>query len=184
MEPGMKWDAKSLILMQLLLAAICALWFRQPVVPPIDSREGLPLDAAVFLRNADLFEILTLDPGGNVAIFDDRNRIRETVEHFAVIGKSEIGDASTRNALIDAMDQSVRESQPQTSASFSPRYAIRAGYGNQIVALIISFEGGQFDLISHGQIRHGTVSASARKFFDAFAAAHGMAMAPQVNTAQ
>jgi hypothetical protein len=177
----MRWDAKTLVLMQLLLAAICALWFRPPPTPPIDQREGLPLEASVFLKNADLFELLTLDPGGDGQALDDRNRLRETVERFAVIGKSEIVDASTRNVLIDAIDRSVREAKSQESSSFYPKYAIRAGYGNQVVAVIISFDGGQFDLISHGEIRHGSLSASARKFFDALVSARGLAMMPQAN---
>src|SRR4051794_32142125 len=107
----MRWDAKSLILMQLMLAAICTLWFRQPPVPPIDPREGLPLEASVFFRNAELFELLTLDPSEDYQPINDKNRMRETVERYAVIGKSEIVDVATRNILIDAIDKSVREAQ-------------------------------------------------------------------------
>ena len=94
----MRW---TLVIMGLALAAGITAYALH------DQREGLPPHAARVLRDAESFELLTLDPGIGWMWSPEEhvNPDPAKFHHVIVLGREPVRDTSLRMQLIDALDR-------------------------------------------------------------------------------
>ena len=104
-----------------LLAVACIYLFR-----------GIPTVAANAMRNAETFELLSLDPEIRP---DDADFHR-----FKVLGRTVVTEAATRKRLYRALQSGARWNLPLQALCFIPRHGIRATAGGATVDLVICFE--------------------------------------------
>lgn len=100
----------------------------------------IPPDASAVLRNGTNLELFSLDPRQEDAI---RNRTYQgdLFAGWAVLGSTIIDDAASRTELLDALEEGVAASRPNTYAEcFWPRHGIRVRHGGQQHDFLICFE--------------------------------------------
>ena len=114
----------------MVITAICA------VVPLAlwPSRNQLPASAVTILQQADHFELLSLYP--RLQNLSDEN----TFHGYRVLASVLISDANSRQKLVSALRQGMRESSGTIAACFNPRHGIHAVYKGKQADLVICFE--------------------------------------------
>lgn len=157
-----KWRRRSAILAVLGLLAVGAFYvFR-----------GIPSDAAEVLRNADSFELLSIDP--------ERGRDDDDFRGFKVLGRTSVTDPATRERLYQSLQFGARWNLPLPAMCFNPRHGIRATAGGKTVDLVICFECKQVN-VWHGDSLVTTfmVGQSPAPEFDQVLRDAGLPLAPK-----
>jgi len=98
-----------------------------------DGGRSIPAAELKILRNAESFELFSLNP-------DLRSKPEDGGFHgWKVLGSTKL-DAATRAKVRAALEQGVSESDGTVAGCFIPRHGIRATSGGQTVELVICFE--------------------------------------------
>jgi hypothetical protein len=98
----------------------------------IYSLQGLPSPVAKALRDADSFELLSLDPQHGLQDADFHG--------YKILGRTQITDTATRQLLYDALQTGASWNSPFAMKCFDPRHAIRVRSKGIITDLLICFE--------------------------------------------
>jgi len=157
-----KWRRRLAIIAVLALVAVAAIYLFR----------GLPRVAAEAMRDADSFELLSLDP--------NRGRDDADFHHFKVLGRAMVTDAATRNRLYRSLQSGARWNLPFPAMCFNPRHGIRATSGVSTVDLVICFECSQVQ-VWHGDSHVTTfiVGQSPEPLFDQVLCDAGLPLAPK-----
>ncbi len=124
---------------------------------------GLGSEARQELREAEVFELLTLKP----VYTHHADATEPGIWHDCeVLGRVAVTDPKLRTELIESLNRSVRE-RGTMFACFNPRHAIHAVWKGKSVDVVICFECEQFDLYDGDQHWHGTLSKYAKEKFEA-----------------
>ncbi len=117
-----KWRRIFLVVVILGGAAFAVIYFLQ----------GLPSSVAKALREADSFELLSLDPA--------HNRPDADFHGYKVLGRMQITDPATRRKLYDALQAGASWNPPVGMKCFDPRHAISVTTNGHNTYLLICFE--------------------------------------------
>jgi hypothetical protein len=96
------WRRRIAILAFLVLLPVAAIY----------TFRGLPRVAADAMRNADAFELLSLNP--------ERSRADADFHGFKVLGRIPVTDPATRKRLYDSLQSGARWNVPIPSLCFDP----------------------------------------------------------------
>jgi hypothetical protein len=126
-----------------------------------DGGESIPAAELKILRNAESFELFSLDP-------DQRNQPKEgSFQSWKILGSTKL-DAATRAKVLAALEKGVSESDGTVAGCFNPRHGIRATSGGQTVELVICFECMSASTYLNGTLGKGfLLTPSPRQTFDA-----------------
>ena len=123
-------------------------------------RNRLPAAVVTLLEQADQFELLSLNPKFDMRPF------KGSFHGYKVLAKTGVKDTKTRQRLISALLQGMRENSGNLAACFNPRHGIRAIHKGSHADLVICFECLQFHLFGNAQGEF-LVSRSPQSVFDA-----------------
>jgi hypothetical protein len=121
-------------------------------------RAAFPAPDKVVLESSEQFTLYSLDPyplgQGDVAL--------PIFHEHRILGKTLITDPKIKRHLLDAMYESIGNSNGDMAACFNPRHGIHAVSKQKTVDLVICFECGQTEVYDeHGM--HGTTNTSSPK---------------------
>ena len=99
--------------------------------------KGLPPNAKSVLKNAESFELLSLDP---TFLAPEEKAGIESFHEWELLGKATISDSETRQQLLSAFNSGVAEHDDETMIlCFDPRHAIRVIHDGKTHDFIICF---------------------------------------------
>ena len=98
------------------------------------AADPLPPRAAAALRDAEQFDLLSLDPRRTDTAAGER------FHGWRVLGRTTVTDAATRDKLATALRRGARENTTTAAGCFNPRHAIHTTHGAHAVDLVICFE--------------------------------------------
>jgi hypothetical protein len=157
-----KWRRRLAIVSVLGLLAVAAVYIFR----------GIPGVAAKAMRNADSFELLSVDP--------ERGRDDADFHHFKVLGRTMVTDPATRKRLYNSLQSGARWNLPFRSMCFNPRHAIRATAGGNTVDLVICFECSQVQVWQDdSHVTTFIVGQSPEPVFDQALRDAGLPLAPK-----
>jgi hypothetical protein len=157
-----KWRRRLAIVSALGLLAIVAIYIFR----------GIPRVAATAMRNADSFELLSLDP--------ERGRDDADFHRFKVLGRTMVTDPATRKRLYSALQSGARWNLPFPAMCFNPRHGIRVTAGGRTVDLVICFECSQVQVWQGGShLTTFIVGQSPESVFDQALRDTGLPLAPK-----
>jgi hypothetical protein len=140
----------------------------------LDVPNRLPDAVRDVLRNADHFELLSLNPEGGPT--------REE-GHFwgwRTLGSAAIESPSTRAEVLTALEQGIAENEGWVAACFDPRHGIRATRGDTSVDLVVCFECAQVYIYWGGKWAGSVlVTGSPESVLDRVLSASGVPLAPK-----
>ncbi|WP_417384005.1 hypothetical protein [Gimesia sp.] len=122
---------RVLSLMLVLLLIGCT--SDRPSMEP--SGDKMPADAAAALKEAPEWELFSLNPCIEEDP-DDASRFHG----WKILGSTRITDATTRQQLLQSLEESVAANPGIVAACFSPRHGIRVKYKEQQHDFVICFE--------------------------------------------
>ncbi|MCA9023089.1 MAG: hypothetical protein KDA74_23230 [Planctomycetaceae bacterium] len=121
------------VLVLILLSLLIGCYSDRPPLEP--SGDKLPADAAAALNEAPEWELFSLDPCIEEDP-DDASRFHG----WKILGSTQITDATTRQKLMQSLEESVAANPGIVAACFSPRHGIRVTYQGQQHDFVICFE--------------------------------------------
>src|SRR5688572_21008590 len=104
------------------------------------SKNVLPAEMVTVLKNGEKFEILSLNPTPASLLEKEGERVGETFHNYVVLGKTQIVDPKEREALLEALQKGIADSDGSMALCFNPRHGISATFGNKKTELVICFE--------------------------------------------
>jgi hypothetical protein len=132
----------------------------------------LPESFREVLQNADLFELLSLDPNAMPT--------REP-GHFwgwRVLGLTAVEPPAARQEVFAALERGIAENTGWVAACFDPRHGIRARRGDQLVELVVCFRCSQVYLYADGKWDGSVlITHSPEAVFDRVLSAAGVPLA-------
>jgi len=109
------------------------------------EKNKLPSTTESILRNADSFELYSLNPA----------RMETTLPNdfhgWHVLGQVTIEDRAIQKSLLNSLDSGIRATDLKPASCFNPRHAIRATKGNDRVDLLVCFECSQIYMFLNGK---------------------------------
>jgi hypothetical protein len=153
-----RWFA-GLALITALYLALSEDWWRP---------NHLPAAAMKTLKQADRFELLSLDPHFQRALEKDG------FHGYRILDRVVISDPKTRDRLISALRQGMLENFGTIAACFNPRHGIHAVRQGKQVDLVICYECLQVKLFGDDQGEF-LVSSSPQAFFNETLKTRGLA---------
>ena len=133
------------------------------------NKNHLPAAAMTTLQQADQFELISLDPR-----FHNPPE-KDSFHGYRILSRVIISDKNTRQKLISALRQGMRESSAM-AACFNPRHGIHAVRKGKQADLVICFECLHVELFGDAQselLGEFLVSRSPQAFFDETLKARG-----------
>jgi hypothetical protein len=125
------------------------------------NSNDVPPETIAALRNADQYELLSLDPTRT------SEAPPEQFHGWRILGRMKITDAATRRKLNDSLRKGARENDGMAAGCFNPRHGIHLVKGDQVVDLVICFECLAVDVREEGKRGKGfLVSPSPQRVFD------------------
>jgi len=128
--------------------------------------QGLPWNIKRAMLRAQKFEFVTVDPSHEFNPSATTNTTTQTMDllrGYRVLGRAP-ADATTREALLQALDQSIREGDMH-AACFDPRHAIHAEVDGKVIDILICFHCQGYELYEGDVRKHGAMSRTAEEAF-------------------
>ena len=132
---------------------------------------GMPPPARAAMRNADSFELLSLNP---------EHRRKDAAFHgFAVLGRATVSDQAARRRLYNALQSGARWGTLPASC-FDPRHGIHMVSNGKTIDLLICFHCGQAQVWQDDRlVTYFTISGSPEPVFDQALRDAGLPVAPK-----
>jgi len=116
------WRRRLAIVAVLAVLAIVAIYIFR----------GIPSVVATAMRDADSFELLSLDP--------KQDRHDAGFHRFKVLGRTTLTDPSTRKRIYRSLQSGARWNLPFAAMCFTPRHGLRVIADGRTFDLVICFE--------------------------------------------
>ena len=125
------------------------------------SANDVPKSAMSALRNAEHYELLSLNPTWS------RNSPPDGFHGYAVLGRASVSNADTRKRLTHALRKGALENWGLAAGCFKPRHGIHVTQANQSTDFVICFECLQAVVFTDAQPSQSfLVSRSPERIFD------------------
>ncbi len=98
---------------------------------------------------------------------------------FPVLGKVELGEATTRSRVLQALLTSVDDNFAGDSLCFEPRHALRLGRGTDEIDLLICYYCGYMNITSGNKSERVCLSDSSKAALNRVLRAAGIKLAPE-----
>jgi hypothetical protein len=133
-------------------------------------RSGIPAELMAALKQAEQFELMSLDPE-HAKIKEARTGqvSSDTVHAWVVLGRTVIDDSETREKLIAALEAGAKENRGMYAACFNPRHAIRVKRQGEVIDFVICFECLAVNVYEGGSEKHTmhfAISPTPQPVFD------------------